>query len=85
MKGTGALITAVSIHRNIKMEMKDIIEKVNHYSQLARTRELTEEEKEERAKYRNLYMTNFRANFKNHLDSIKVKYVDENGNEIKGN
>ena len=85
MKGTGALITAVSIHRNIKMEMKDIIEKVNHYSQLARTRELTEEEKEERAKYRNLYMTNFRANFKNHLDSKKVKYVDENGNEIKGN
>ena len=85
MKGTGALITAVSIHRNIKMEMKDIIEKVNHYSQLSRTRELTEEEKEERIKYRNLYMTNFRANFKNHLDSIKVKYVDENGNEIKGN
>ena len=42
-------------------------------------------EKEERIKYRNLYMTNFRANFKNHLDSIKVKYVDENGNEIKGN
>ena len=36
-------------------------------------------------KYRNLYMTNFRANFKNHLDSIKVKYIDENGNEIKGN
>ena len=72
-------------YQNIKMEMKDIIEKVNHYSQLARTRELTEEEKEERAKYRNLYMTNFRANFKNHLDSIKVKYVDENGNEIKEN
>ena len=46
---------------------------------------ITEEEKEERIKYRNLYMTNFRANFKNHLDSIKVKYVDENGNEIKGN
>ena len=67
------------------MEMKDIIEKVNHYSQLSRTRELTEEEKEERIKYRNLYMTNFRANFKNHLDSITVKYVDVNGNEIKGN
>ena len=47
--------------------------------------ELTEEEKEDRMKYRNLYMTKFRANFKNHLDSIKVKYVDENGNEIKGN
>ena len=67
------------------MEIKDIIEKVNHYSRLSKTRELTEEEKEERIKYRNLYMTNFRANFKNHLDSIKVKYVDENGNEIKGN
>ena len=67
------------------MEMKDIIEKVNYYSRLSKTRELTEEEKKERAKYRELYMTNFRANFKNHLDSIKVKYVDENGNEIKGN
>ena len=67
------------------MEMKDIIEKVNHYSRLSRTRELTEEEKKERMKYRELYMTEFRANFKTHLDSIKVKYVDEDGNEIKAN
>ena len=67
------------------MEMKDIIEKVNYYSRLSRTRDLTKEEQEERMKYRDMYMTNFRANFKNHLDSIKVKYVDENGNEIKSN
>ena len=65
--------------------MQNIIKNINEFSKLAKERELTEEEKEERIKYRNLYMTNFRANFKNHLDSIKVKYVDENGNEIKGN
>ena len=34
------------------MEMKDIIAKVNYFSKLARERELTEAEKEERQKYR---------------------------------
>ena len=67
------------------MEMQDIIEKVNYYSGLSKVRELTPEEKEEREKYRAFYMEKFRKNFKNHLDSIKVKYIDENGNEIKGN
>lgn len=67
------------------MEMKDIIEKVNYYSKVSKNRELTYEEETERKKYRALYMEKFRANFKNHLDSIKVKYVDKNGKEIKQN
>lgn len=67
------------------MEMKDIIEKVNYYAKTAKARALTDEEEIERKKYRTLYMQKFRANFKNHLDSIKVKYVDKNGKEIKQN
>lgn len=67
------------------MEMKEIIEKVNYYSKLAKSRVLNEAENLERAKYRKLYMEQFKANFKNHLDSIKVKYIDENGKEIKQN
>lgn len=67
------------------MEMKDIIEKVNYYSKLAKDRALNEKENLERAEYRKLYMEQFKANFKNHLDSIKVKYVDDNGKEIKQN
>lgn len=54
------------------MEMKDIIAKVNYFSKLARERELTEAEKEEREKYRQLYLEQFRAQVKGHLDRIKI-------------
>ena len=54
------------------MEMKDIIEKVNYYSKLSKTRELTKEEQEERAKYRKLYLEQFKAQVRGHLDNIKV-------------
>lgn len=64
------------------MEMKDIIAKVNYYSKLARERELTEEEKVEREKYRKLYLEQFKAQVKGHLDSIKVVQVDENNEAI---
>lgn len=43
------------------MEMKDIIAKVNYFSKLARERELTEAEKEERQKYRQMYLEQFKA------------------------
>lgn len=64
--------------------MKDIIAKVNYFSKLARERELTEEEKEERQKYRQLYLEQFKAQVRGHLDKIKV--VDgevENNNKFK--
>ncbi len=63
------------------MEMKDIIAKVNYFSKLARERELTEAEKEERQKYRQLYLEQFKAQVRGHLDNIKIvdgKVEDEN-------
>lgn len=54
------------------MEMKDIIAKVNYFSKLARERELTEAEKEERQKYRQMYLEKFKAQVRGHLDNIKI-------------
>ena len=54
------------------MEMKDIIAKVNYFSKLARERELTEAEKEERQKYRQMYLEQFKAQVRGHLDNIKI-------------
>ena len=52
--------------------MEDIIKKVNEFSKLARERELTEEEKKEREKYRKMYIEKFKESVRGHLDSIKV-------------
>ena len=62
--------------------MKDIIAKVNYFSKLARERELTEAEKEEREKYRKLYLEQFKAQVRGHLDRIKIVdgEVENNGN-----
>lgn len=57
------------------MEMKEIIEKVNYYSNLIKKRELTNEEKVEREKYRKLYLEKFKAQVKQKLDNIEI--VDE--------
>ena len=54
------------------MELKDIIAKVNYFSKLARERELTEAEKEERQKYRQMYLEQFKAQVRGHLDNIKI-------------
>lgn len=64
------------------MEMKDIIAKVNYFSKLARERELTEAEKEEREKYRKFYLEQFKAQVRGHLDRIKIVdgEVENNGN-----
>lgn len=65
------------------MEMKDIIAKVNYFSKLARERELTEEEKQEREKYRKMYLEQFKAQVRGHLDRIKiVDGVVENQSKI---
>ena len=57
------------------MEMKDIIEKVNYYAKLSRERKLTEEEIKEREIYRRMYLDQFKAQVKKHLDNIEI--VDE--------
>jgi uncharacterized protein YnzC (UPF0291/DUF896 family) len=67
------------------MGMMNIITEINRYTSISRERELTNTEKNERNTYRKLYLKKFRENFRNHLDKIKIVYVDENGNEINTN
>ena len=62
------------------MEMKEIIEKINSLNALKKERELTSEESEELAKYRQLYLQNFKANMKNILENTKV--INEDGEDI---
>ena len=57
------------------MEMKDIIEKVNYYAKLSKERKLTEEEIKDREIYRRMYLDQFTAQVKKHLDNIEI--VDE--------
>ena len=57
------------------MEMKDIIEKVNYYAKLSKGRKLTEEEVKDREIYRRMYLDQFKAQVKEHLDNIEI--IDE--------
>ena len=57
------------------MEMKDIIAKVNYYAKLSKERKLTEEEIKDREIYRRMYLDQFKAQVKKHLDSIEI--IDE--------
>lgn len=54
------------------MEMKDIIEKVNYYAHLAKERPLTPHEEADRQKYRKMYLEQFKAQVRGHLDNIKI-------------
>ena len=69
------------------MEMTEVIAKINSLNATKKERELTTEELEELAKYRQLYLQNFKANMRNILDNTKV--INENGEDItpkkKGN
>ena len=69
------------------IEMKEVIDKINSLNATKKERELTVEESEELAKYRQLYLQNFKANMRNILDNTKV--INENGEDItpkkKGN
>ena len=69
------------------MEMTEVIAKINSLNATKRERELTTEELEELAKYRQLYLQNFKANMRNILDNTRV--INENGEDItpkkKGN
>ena len=69
------------------MEMNEVIAKINSLNATKKERELTTEEAEELAKYRQLYLQNFKANMRNILDNTRV--INENGEDItpkkKGN
>ena len=57
------------------MEMKDIIEKVNYYAKLSKERKHKEEEIKDRELYRRMYLDQFKAQVRKHLDNIEI--VDE--------
>ena len=65
------------------MEMKEVIAKINSLNSTKKERELTTEELEELAKYRQLYLQNFKANMRNILDNTRV--INENGEDITPN
>ena len=62
------------------MEMSEIIAKINSLNATKKERQLTAIESEERAKYRQLYLKNFKANMRNILDNTKV--INEKGEDI---
>ena len=57
------------------MEMKEIIAKVKYYAKLSKERKLTEEEIKDREIYRRMYLDQFKAQVKEHLDNIEI--IDE--------
>lgn len=62
--------------------MDEIVKKINEFTKLSKERELTEEEKKEREKYRRLYIDKFKESLKGHLDNIKIVKVDNEGNPV---
>ena len=60
----------------------EIVKKINEFTKLSKERELTEEEKKEREKYRILYIDKFKESLKGHLDNIKIVKVDDEGNPV---
>ena len=63
-------------------KMDEIVKKINEFTKLSKERELTEEEKKEREKYRRLYIDKFKESLKEHLDNIKIVKVDDEGNPV---
>ena len=62
--------------------MDEIVKKINEFTRLSKERELTEEEKKEREKYRRIYIDKFKESLKGHLDNIKIVKVDDEGNSV---
>ena len=63
-------------------KMDEIVKKINEFTKLSKERELTEEEKKEREKYRRLYIDKFKESLKGYLDNIKIVKVDDEGNPV---
>ena len=59
---------------------KNLIQRINELSQIAKERELTKKEQDERNQLRQEYLKQFKEGFRQRLDNLKI--IDENGNEI---
>ncbi|KXB67282.1 hypothetical protein HMPREF1863_00466 [Aedoeadaptatus coxii] len=60
--------------------MIDYLPRINELAKLAKERELTPEEMEERDRLRKAYLKEFRKGFREQL--LNTKVVDEEGNDI---
>lgn len=60
--------------------MIDSLPRINELAKIAKERELTPEEIEERDRLRKEYLKEFRADFREQL--LNTKVVDEEGNDI---
>lgn len=65
------------------MLSKEKLDRINILANKAKTSSLTESEKIEQKFLREEYLEAFRETFKRQLDSIEVRYVDEDGNQIE--
>ena len=57
------------------------LQRINELAKIAKTRPLTEEEQEERARLRKEYLAEFRAAFQQQLNSTYIQYDD--GTKVK--
>ena len=60
---------------------QDILPRINELAHIARTRPLTPEEEEERARLRKQYLATFRKAFQQQLDNTYIQYDD--GTKVK--
>ena len=60
--------------------MANILNRINELARKSKTVGLSEDEKDEQAKLRKIYIEDFRSEFKNNLLNLKV--VDELGNDV---
>ena len=58
------------------MSIDEVIARINELAKLAKERTLTEEEQEERAKLRRMYIDNVKANLVGQLENTYIVYPD---------
>ncbi|MBO2943046.1 DUF896 domain-containing protein [Paenibacillus sp. F411] len=64
------------------MDIDALVERINVLARKNKTEGLTEQEQQERAELREIYLNNIRRNFRQQLDSIE--FVDEEPGKGKG-
>lgn len=65
------------------MDIDRLVGRINELARKHKSTGLTEEELEERAKLREIYLNNIRSNFRQQLDSIEI-VDDENDQDRQG-
>ncbi len=66
------------------MDFDKMVARINELARKQKSDGLSEEETAERAKLRELYLANFRSNFRTQLNTIEVVDNDEHGQGNKG-